>query len=417
MASKAHVHKFGFVAYHRQCMTDDTDHFLRYVDPDPTDVFDARLLQEGAARTPLGLIRELSLLCEERYLAWREREPTAALGVSRMTYDMMAGQVEEFLPRIAVGLVAAGHRGLTDEAMQAAEDLFGYLSSVAVLKRGAERIHADSHGYDEGRLAEMCRIANDAYVEDPAEKAIDYRRLRQMLDRNADAPIGQDWGHRSVRENARRSIRHERRVVNRSIRVSEQFLGPSTTRLFVSGDAIRITGRLATYEVRRSGDLMSDHGGARLSVYNRAGDVYLCKLCIYTRGVPLLDHLTSLFMHIKAGEEECILREGNPYDIAPEAREEAWLVPHLNLGNAPVRGVAERDGRDLPHRPLVRDLAAHFFGELGDACPPMPETRRMLERGCTPDDVRYTLRNEEGREGWAVVYPEIEQGARETHAA
>jgi hypothetical protein len=384
--SKAQIHQFAFVAYSRQCMADDTEHFLRHVDPEPMAALGRNGPSAAATGSPLQRVRELSLLCEERYLAWREHEPRASLGVTRTTYDMMASQVEEFLPRIAVGLVAAGHRGLTAEAMRHAEEAFGYLSSVAVLRRAAERLHADSHGYDQARLDEMCRISNEDFVDDPDGAGIDYPRLRRALDRNESLALGWGEGHRSFRQQTRRSVRHERRVVNRSLKASEQFLGAATTRLFVSGKSVRITGRLATYAVWRSGDLLSDHGGATVSVYNRAGDVFLCRLCIYTKGVPLLDHLTSLFVHIKAGQEECILREGNPYDVAPEAKDEPWLVPYLERSEAPVRLADERDGRDLPHRPLIRNLAAHFFEDLGDACPPMPETRDMLEQGYTSED-------------------------------
>lgn len=396
MPAPAPVRLFTLLAYQAQCMADDVDFYVCNVDPDPSGLLASYRPSRAASSCKRLRMLEMGLHCEEAFLRWRAADRAASSGATRVTYDSFSGQVEEFLPRIALGLVAAGHLGLTERALRKAESGMGYLKSLAVMRRAAERCRHDSRGYDPDRLREMCEASNAIFVEIPEADHERAASLRRSLGAVTPDGLPALWDRRSVEAAVRAADARDRRVLKRSIKVSERFVGAEPTRLFVSGRAIRVTGRRATFELTRNGSLLADHGAATLAVHDREDGTFLCRLCLYTQGVPVLDHVVSVFLHVLAGEEEALLREGNAYDVAPEARERDWLVPHLDRTLVPARPERERDGRDLPLRRMVRDLAQHFFETLGGACPPMPETRAMLAQGCTQADIRVVPPGEDG---------------------
>jgi hypothetical protein len=124
---------------------------------------------------------------------------------------------------------------------------------------------------------------------------------------------------------------NERRVIKRSYKFLTKLIGQDTTRMFIGGNAIRFEGKHAIYELKKMSTLNNPHGGYRaLAVFSKENpDLMLCEICIYSQNVPLLDHVASLILHIRAGEEEDILRIGNCCNVDASAYKLDWLAPYL----------------------------------------------------------------------------------------
>lgn len=109
--------------------------------------------------------------------------------------------------------------------------------------------------------------------------------------------------------------RENRSIIKRSYKFLSRLIGAEKTRVYINGGTIRFKGKKAIFELSKRSHLTNSHGGSSaLSMFDiNHPDMHLGTICIYTPDVPLLDHVASLIMHIQAGEEDEILRQGNIY--------------------------------------------------------------------------------------------------------
>lgn len=285
-------------------------------------------------------LQDSALACEARFLEWRAANRKTALGCSIWAYQGLPHHVETFIEGHAHLLVDHGFERLSDLGMQLCEQRYGYSRQLGVILRSANRARSDLGGFAYTMIQE-----GEAVSEAIMDTSVARRQnalvetLREVERYRRDGLIQTNFEMATTR-NAQRYIRkgreRQRRIVNRSISFAERLLGPRPVRLFIGGSSLRVEGRHAVYEItRKRHDDMRD-GDARLAVFTREGDIELCHLCIHTRGVPMLDHVTSIVMHIRADNEEEILRVGNPYKVTPAAYEQDWLVPFLPKRRRPL---------------------------------------------------------------------------------
>jgi hypothetical protein len=112
-------------------------------------------------------------------------------------------------------------------------------------------------------------------------------------------------------------------------------------------------GEYANYEIAKKGA----HGSLLSAFSKKHENLHLCDICIYTPNVPLADHIASIVMHIRAGEEESVLRIGNFFNITSL---EPWMYKfeapeHLN------RVAARLNGQEIV---TVRDIQPSFVTRL-----------------------------------------------------
>lgn len=407
MAVAAEIQYFLQSASEMSHIANDVYYFFHWTYPDTNAFIDAYPRDQRKGRTyrygkHMDTLRDMGAYCEERYLAFRRDNREMTLGASHYHVETAGGQFCSFIDEYSVQMVNRGHQRLTDRAMEQAHRDYGLFDNLAVMKRACVRSYHDSHGYDPAFTARALEIANAQYDAYRQSELVQLQELRRVLGRQ-EVEVN-ERNKRRAAAYIRSQVAKDRKVVKRSVRAAERFLGAHKTRLFVGGKEMRITGRYATYVVEKTGGILSSHSGARLSVYTKEGDIFLCNLCIYTDKVPLLDHVISLLLHIKSGHEEDILARGNAFNVKEAAYDQDWLTPHLPQRVEPGRMAGARQIRipagalyEVYREPdrqdridvLRREIAEWLFAEIGEYCPPMPFTREVLLSGL--DERRYAV--------------------------
>lgn len=379
-------------------ITSDTHWYLMYQASDVNEYVDA-YSSRGRPKPPgahMHTLADMGLYCEERLIDWRKDRPEERIAASRSVYEGTGSQVEEFIRHYSGTIVDFGMTSVTDAGLRKADERFGLWNSLSVLKRGCMRAYSDLEGYSQPALDRSLQISNDVWDRRQQSRVVALDNLRRSLgveDRT-------DHHQRDTTRAAaylRQQIKQDRKVVRRSLAMGEKLLGTDTTRLFLGGGKIKIEGKHCTYEIEKTGKILSSHGGAKLSVFTKHDDIHLCNLCIYTPGVPLMDHVTSIILHIKANQEDEILKVGNAFAVAPVAYEQEWLVPYLpekkttettRLQRGIMAHLADNDYVHLerPEREarlrVVRPVIANIiFDALGKYAPPMPLTKAIFTAG------------------------------------
>jgi hypothetical protein len=286
-------------------------------------------------------------LCEARYLEWRRQrrldQEVDLISAAMWGKEEMGEQLGTLIETNSVRLVDAGFKNFDAPALQYLQQRFGFEQTKNVLKRGAVRICGDLDGYDSALMRQSVELSNDRYESEEFKLSRELEDVYDYLPGNRS--VVQSGGNpKHALRYIRRGKERQRRAVARAIRFAQRLLNTEQVRLFVGGNKLRITGQHAIYELRKTGPMSGSHGSAELKVFTKEGDIELCNLCIYTPGVPLMDHVGSIVMHIRAGAEEDILRIGNAFNVKPQAYEQPWLVQHLPP-QAPV--VSNPDYRNM----------------------------------------------------------------------
>lgn len=379
----------------------DAAFYFRYIAEDANAYIDAydKSKRVYPYRRHMDTLRDMGVYCEERFVRWRQTGPEAAPACSRRLCDSFSAQIEEYCHDTAMGLVNHSIFSFNRRAqIQLAERDFD--QAVAVMRRSVVRAWHDLDGYRgdtmEGALALCDTIFERSRLNDAEARQAIMERVR--WDEENDPEYGGEPldvvlppPKKTTLIERKRKIRLRRATTKRSIRLVERFIGAEPVRLFIGGDAMTVTGQLATYKITRRRNILAAHGGAELGVYSLDGQTKLCRLCIYTANVPLLDHVLSLILHIRAGQEDHILKTGNPYDITDEGRATEWLQPYLppprtgsggrGLFPGDMPPVYRADDRELRIAQVRRDIAEVVLDRLGQYCPPMPQTQALLLSG------------------------------------
>ena len=341
-------------------MSGDTHHYFMEVATDSNSVLDSYDAEGRTFEKHWSSLLDTSLYMERNYLDWRNRQrngpfdPQNPDNIKRYAASFMGlwsvrPLLDQHLQNAASVAVDAGFVHWTPEAHALLDQEFEFSQSVNVTKRALRRAATDFDGWDASSLMDMRRSVERVRHDDHMRQIAAIQRIHAQIGCGlitADAiqaKIGPMTSQKEVKK-ARKLIadraKRDRGVIKRSARFLTKLIGAETTRLYVGGEAIRIEGRHAIFELKKRSNLMTAGGGwAAMAVFHKDfPDLHLCDICIYTNDVPLLDHIASIVMHIQAGHEEDILSIGNAANCSETAYTLEWLVPHL-----PSRGTRAID--------------------------------------------------------------------------
>lgn len=371
-------------------ITGDTYHyFTNLAGSQATQIIDGYEENERQFERHWHRLIDMGLHLEDRFLRWRCRaDPEAIAEVSLLGLGGIELQMREFVGTYANELADRGHAALTPEALRDADRKFGFATNTEVMARAVRRIAADLSGATRSDLlairqrlrqrAEDQRRADAEFVEQHRRGLVVAEPDRDYRDREAEIE--------QVRADLRRAEeakqKEERKIVKRSIKLAQKLLGHDTTRLFIGRHKIRFEGRHAVYEMTRTGSMTGSHGSSRLSVFDKENDVHLCDLCIYTPTVPVLDHVASIALHIRTGNEADILTIGNAFNISEQGKRTPWLQPFLPQlrpdGVGSLRAAARDAGWQRRNDHLRRLLHRRWF-EIVEPVVPTMRTMRGIE--------------------------------------
>jgi len=307
-------------------------------------------------------LQDICLYLEEGYVQWREEYPDHGLACSYAVFMRARERLREFILDSADALLGLGHDRVEPAAMSALNERCGFEMQLGMFERGLMRTRDDLSGY-RGNMIDMARRAYERECQRHHERHIACIEAAMRTIRGLEVQEHHWRDEAPSRRRARPARDSERalkRVLKRATKLFERFLGPQQTRLFIGGHSLTVEGRNCLYEITRGRSLIDSHG-VSLKLLTKEG-VELCNLCIYTPGVPMVDHVVSLLLHIRSGEEEDILRIGNAFSIREEAYEQEWLVPflpELSIGNDPSQS---RNHEALPK--LLPNMAEYVISRL-----------------------------------------------------
>ncbi len=358
---------------------------------------------------------DTALYMERNYLTWRNAQKTALYepqnpdNIKRYAASFMGlwsvrPLLDQHLQNAASVAVDAGFTHWTPEAHALLDHEFEFTQSVNVTKRALKRASVDFDGWDASSLMDMRYAVERARHEDQMRQIAAIQRIRTQIGCGlitADAiqaKIGPLTSQKEVNK-ARKLIadreKRDRGVIKRSARFLSKLIGAEATRLYVGGEAIRIEGRHAIFELKKRSNLMSAHGGwAAMAVFHKDHpDLHLCDICIFTSDVPLLDHIASIVMHIQSGHEEDILSIGNAANCSETAYTLPWLLPHLPTRGArvpmlddiviaqprwAVPGVTDKKRKT---ERVLRELRRYAYEEILQEHQPLLSNMRAVTKG------------------------------------
>lgn len=295
----------------------DTHHYMMEMAPDADRIVDGYHRGEEDGRSHWRHLTDMGLHFEEHYLKFRMSNRKECVNASVSALRHASTMFNEMSSTYGGVLAGQGLHKFTPGFIRQMDDRFDMTRANGILRRSLARASADLQAwtatdFETHRQAthRPARIFAHYVPKDPQEESR-IQRMRVRLRKEAE--------------------KDRRKVVKRSARLLSKLIGSDSTRMFIGGNALRVEGRHAIYEISKTSPLHHSHGGFEaLSVYDRDDPrILLCKICIVTTDVPLLDHVASLVLHIRAGMEDEILRVGNPREISPDAYQREWLVPFL----------------------------------------------------------------------------------------
>lgn len=393
----------------------DTHHYFMELAADSNEVLDSYDAEGRTFHKNWSSLVDTALYMERNYLDWRNRQKTALYepqnpdNIKRYAASFMGlwsvrPLLDQHLQNAASVAVDAGFVHWTPEAHALLDHEFEFTQSVNVTKRALRRAASDFDGWDASSLMDMRHAVERARHDDQMRQIAAIQRIRTQIGCGlitADAiqaKIGPLTSQKEVNK-ARKLIadraKRDRGVIKRSARFLTKLVGAETTRLYVGGQAIRVEGRHAIFELKKRSNLMSAHGGwAALAVFHKDyPDLHLCDICIYTSDVPLLDHVASIVMHIQSGHEEDILSIGNAANCSETAYSLPWLVPHLPPRGARVPmlddiviaqprwvvpGVTDKKRKT---ERVLRELRRYAYEEILQEHQPLLSNMRMVTQG------------------------------------
>jgi hypothetical protein len=301
-------------------ITLDTYNYWHDLAPDPDAEID-RIFEAHRRRpetSPVDYLSAAGLALESRYIEIRAADRGTASAISMG----------------ALPFFRTGFAGFVAQELPALFECHPVEAEITVgrLKRYARRLAADVLGRS---VTEIVDVMSEQRRQQEERRRIRQATLIQQYRDHEDLwdDTGSRWSRNRPTSGALSAMKRERkarqRAISRSIRFAQKIIGADVTRMFVRGDRVRFEGNLADYEVTRIGRFDRVHGQYRLSVFKKQTDVHLCDLCLYSDGVPLMDHIATIAMYIRADQEEEILKTGNALSISPAGRREDWLQPYL----------------------------------------------------------------------------------------
>lgn len=151
-----------------------------------------------------------------------------------------------------------------------------------------------------------------------------------------------------------------RRSIIRSAGLASTVVGPEQTSAFVRGELVEIRGDEVTFAVARRQSLSKNGHGAISVDLNSLEGKRLASLCVYFDGMPALDQLAAIKMHVDSGDEKSILSNGNLFSITENGMNHPVVLAHKKevVPAMAVMGEWEIAGRN--EHQLMRDAVARY---------------------------------------------------------
>jgi len=323
----------------------DTHFYFMEMCPDANDVFDAneknkpnqkyRYKRENYIKS----LTDTCLYLENEYIKWRNHNKRDSRMASMASLEPLPHIYQEVVGSIA-GFLAQNSKieKFDSRALMHLEDKMDLPRISQIIKRSLHRAAQDFDGYDAKQFREISSLHINRLEQNRIQYDIAVREMRNGLQLQAVPWVEGEYVHarqftnqKEVEKIIRKRQEESKKIIKRSVKFLNRLAGPETTQMFLGGNAIRIEGQHAIYELSKKSSVLDSHGGFQaLSIFDKDHpDLMLCNLCIATPKVPLLDHVANLIMHIQSGEELEILRIGNARNVNDDAYEREWLTPYL----------------------------------------------------------------------------------------
>lgn len=309
------------------------------------DEFDSR---EQQYSSHMFRLQDIGFALEHDYLSWRKDATLHERRISTLGYlKGIDFQLTEFLGTHSNVLGEFGAKSLTKTAIAKCDEKFGFYETLGVMKRYLNRVLVDAKDLSQSDLVHYQAIRSN----------LAFQAMQDEFQIQTNLTKGTKEAKKFLEEQKKK----DRGIIKRSIKIAEKLLGYETTKIFINGHKIRFEGKYAFYELRKTSPIQKmGHGSSVLSLFDKKHDIHICDVCIYTPDVPALDHVASIAMHIKTGNEEKLLEIGNPYNIKSRPK---WLQPYL-----PEKKEVTIEGWRLPKPPepaLRKELLRYVYDHLG----------------------------------------------------
>ncbi|MBS7703258.1 hypothetical protein [Chelatococcus asaccharovorans] len=183
-----------------------------------------------------------------------------------------------------------------------------HLTSPRAIRRYAKRSDEVLHLRKLVRMLAANRVEGPENVEEVQEDIFRDLQLQHAIARLDRVKLFD----RKPRE------RRTRRVLKRAAVIAAAVVGAANVSALARGEPVCITGDSLVIEASLAHDIAAEgHGALRLTLRGLDGS-RLAGLCMYQEA-PALDQLTSIALHLSAGEERAVLSAGNLYAIDPAA--------------------------------------------------------------------------------------------------
>ncbi len=333
----------------------DTYFYLMEIAQDANEIVDNH--QEYAANYDSHWQRliHMGYYFEDHYVRWRATNSADAKLASFQGLTNLPDIILEVANSCAGKLIEDGHHSLNSKALDILNKTFEFEGTKQIMRRTLRRAQHDFNGWTAKEISDLRLVVDGRRAENrrayDAAIARMYENMDAQINDTITATVVSTLGasgstnERSIKNTQKllnERVKQQRRAIKRSVKFLTKLVGHDTTRMFISGDRVRFEGQHAVYELQKVSNLSNPHGGYRaLSVFDKEHpELMLCNICIYTPDVPLLDHVASLVMHIRAGEEDEILKIGNASNIHDKAYELPWLAPHLPVKDLELRQIS-----------------------------------------------------------------------------
>lgn len=327
-------------------ITGDTEHFHRSFQTNVVELIDKFEDQRDYPKHWNRLV-DMGLALEHDYIYHRgHMTPVERQACSLNALKNMRFQLHEFVGSYSNLLADNNFSRLTPDAFVKMNECYAFADNVGILSRAATRAWHDLNdcsmddlrsikAADVKRIASLINLTTaNRYILSADE---DYLDSNDFTMENCRFLLNeQDYLDPSVLKQRKlkriKERKEQRKIIKRSIKFAQKFLGTETTRLFLNRNVIRIDGENVIFEIVKStsNSATTSHGGSTLRIFDKKNpSIYLGNICIYSKDVPLLDHVCSLIMHVKAGLEDEIMEKGNLYNLSDDALEHEYVSRFL----------------------------------------------------------------------------------------
>lgn len=152
-----------------------------------------------------------------------------------------------------------------------------------------------------------------------------------------------------------------RRSLTKAAGIAVSVLGAEDTSAFIRGRPIEIRGQTAVFEAHRGRSLSKNgHGAMSVDVKSLEGKT-LASLCVYFDGMPALDQLAALKMHVDSGDEAAVLSNANLFKVTADGMNHPIVMSHKKYVAPQMDGMGGWEIAARNEHQLQRDAIDRYW--------------------------------------------------------